>query len=109
MNKNKHFFLPYLIPGTNDTAEKHEKVSHGDQAGPNDHGEETEELLKDWLDADQDEDAEEDGQRRGNGDHKGDMSLNVLPRKKEIDQKQAPLNKRKQSTKCSPELLAPFV
>lgn len=77
MNENK----PYLIPGTNDATEKHEEVAHGDQAGPDDQGEEAQELLKNWLDANEDEDAEEDGQRRGDGNHKGDVRLDVLPRK----------------------------
>lgn len=81
MNENKNF-LSYLIPGTNDAAEKHEEVSHSDEAGPDDQSEETQELFKDRLNADQNKDAEEDGQRRRDSDHKGDVSLDVLPRKK---------------------------
>lgn len=83
-------FLPYLIPGTYDAAEKHEEVAHGDQAGPDHQGEEAQELLKDWLNADEDEDAEEDGQRRGDGNHKGDVSLDILPRKKKDKKKSEP-------------------
>lgn len=78
MNENNHFFS-YLIPGTNDAAKKHEEVAHGDQAGPDHQGKEAQELLKDWLYADEHKDAEEDDQCRGDGDHKGDVSLDVLP------------------------------
>lgn len=103
MNENNHF-LPYLIPGTNDATEKHEEVAHGDQAGPDHQGEEAQQLLKHWLDANQDKDAEEDGQRRGNGNHEGDVSLDVLPRGGEEEKKQPGLSwevsKGKQDTKC---------
>lgn len=82
MNENKHL-LPYLIPGTNDATEKHEEVAHGDQAGPDHQGEEAQEFLKHWLDANENEDAEEDCQSRRDGNHKGDVSLDVLQRKKQ--------------------------
>lgn len=80
MNEN-HQRRSYLIPGADDASKKHEEVAHGDQAGPDDQGEDAQELFEDRFNADQDKDAEEDGKRSGNGDHKGDVSLDILKQK----------------------------
>lgn len=68
----------YLIPRTDDPAGKHKKVTHGNQAGPNDQRENAQKFLEDGLNADEHKHSQEDGQCRGNGDYKGHMVLNVL-------------------------------
>lgn len=70
--------MSYLIPRTDDPSRKHKKVTHGNQAGPDDKGEDTEELLKDRLDTDEYKHSQEDGQRRRYGDDKGHVVLHVL-------------------------------
>lgn len=70
--------VSYLIPRTDDPSRKHKKVSHGNQAGPNDQGENTQKLLEDWLDADEHKNGQEDSQRCGHSDHKGHVVLDVL-------------------------------
>lgn len=59
---------PYLVPGRDGAPEAHEQVRHGDQAQPDDHGEEAEQLPEHGLDAHEDEDREEDGQGGGDRD-----------------------------------------
>lgn len=51
----------HLVPGTDDPSGEHEKVTHGNQAAPDEQGEDTEELLEDGFDADENENGEEDG------------------------------------------------
>lgn len=72
--------LSYLIPGTDDSSKKHKKVTHGNQAGPDHQGENMEKLLEDGLDADQNKDSEENSQRSGDSDYKGDVILDILQR-----------------------------
>lgn len=72
--------MSYLIPRTDDPSRKHKKVTHGNQAGPDDEGEDTEELLKDRLDTDEHKHSQEDGQCRRHGDDKGHVVLHVLRR-----------------------------
>lgn len=68
----------YLIPRADDPSRKHKKVTHGNQAGPDDQGEKTQKLLKDGLNADQYKHSQEDSQRRGDCDDKGHVVLNIL-------------------------------
>lgn len=68
----------HLVPRTDDPSGEHEEVTHGNQAAPDEQGEEAEELLKDRLDADQDEDGEEDGQCSGHSDEEGYVVLHGL-------------------------------
>ncbi len=70
----------YLIPGTDDSSKKHKEVTHGNQAGPDHPGENSEQLLEDGLDADQKKDCEENSQRSGDSDYKGDVILDILQR-----------------------------
>ncbi len=70
----------YLIPGTDDSSKKHKEVTHGNQAGPDHQGENSEQLLEDGLDADQKKDSEENSQRSGDSDYKGDVILDILQR-----------------------------
>lgn len=60
--------LSYLIPRADYSSKKHKQVTHGNKAAPDHQGEETQELLKYRLDADQDEDSQENSQRRGDRD-----------------------------------------
>lgn len=70
----------YLIPGTDDSSKKHKEVTHGNQAGPDHQGENTEQFLEDGLDADQNKDSEENSQCSGDSDYKGDVILDILQR-----------------------------
>lgn len=70
--------MSYLVPWTDDPARKHKKVTHGNQAGPDDQGENTQKLLEDRLNADKYKNSKKDSQRRGHSDYKGHMVLNVL-------------------------------
>ncbi len=70
----------YLIPGTDDSSKKHKEVTHSNQAGPDHQGENSEQLLEDGLDADQNKDSEENSQRSGDSDYKGDVILDILQR-----------------------------
>jgi len=72
--------LSYLIPGTDDSSKKHKEVTHGNQAGPDHQGKYMEQLLEDGLDADQNKDSEENSQRSGDSDNKGDVILDTLQR-----------------------------
>lgn len=51
---------PYLVPRADDSSKEHEEVSHGQQAGPDEEGEESQKLLKHSLDAHQHKHTEED-------------------------------------------------
>lgn len=73
--------MSHLIPRTDDPARKHKKVTHGNQAGPDDQGENTQKLLEDGLNADEYKHSQEDSQRCGHSDYKGHMVLNVLKKR----------------------------
>lgn len=70
--------VSYLIPRTDDPARKHKQVTHGNQACPDDQGENPKKLLENGLNADEYKNRQEDSQRCGHSDHKCHVVLNVL-------------------------------
>lgn len=68
----------HLVPRTDNPSREHEEVSHGNQATPDEQGEEAEELLENSLDADKNKDGEEDGHRGGNSDEECNVIFHSL-------------------------------
>lgn len=81
MNTGTRKGFIYLVPGAEDPSGEHEQVTHGDQTGPDEQGEEAEHPLEDRLDADEDEDGQEEEEGGGDRDQERQVVLCVLGRR----------------------------
>lgn len=68
----------HLVPWTDDPTIEHKEVTHGNQTAPDEQGKKAEKLFEDWLDADEDEDGEKNGQSCGHSHDEGHVVLHVL-------------------------------